>query len=251
VELDGKRALITGGARGLGLAMAQLFVERGARVALADIDGPGAERAAQELGGDAVGLQCDVTKPAEVKAMIDAAVQALGGLDVLVNNAGVEIAKPMVEQTDEEFAKTLDVNVNGTFYCMKYAVPALAESQGAIVNMASAAGLGGVPLLAAYCASKGAVIRLSQTAATELRQVGIRVNSVCPSFAPTEMVARMVEPVEAATGMKFEDLIALKQGRWCTPEEIAETVAFLASDDATFVTGSAYIVDNALSAAVV
>jgi NAD(P)-dependent dehydrogenase (short-subunit alcohol dehydrogenase family) len=134
---------------------------------------------------------------------------------------------------------------------MKYAVPALAESQGAIINMASAAGLGGVPLLAAYSASKGAVIRLSQTAATELRQVGIRVNSVCPSFAPTEMVARMVEPIEAATGAKFEDLIAMKQGRWCTPEEIAETVAFLASDDATFVTGSAYILDNALSAAVV
>ena len=250
MELDGKRALITGGARGLGLAIAQLFVERGARVAVADIDGPGAERAAQELGGDAVGLQCDVTKPAEVKAMIEAAVQALGGLDVLVNNAGIEIAKPMTEQTDEEFAKTLDVNVNGTFYCMKYAVPALAESQGTVVNMASAAGLGGVPLLAAYCASKGAVIRLTQTAATELRQVGIRVNAVCPSFAPTEMVARMVGPIEAATGAKMEDLIALKQGRWCTPEEIAETVAFLASDDATFVTGSAYILDNALSAAV-
>jgi NAD(P)-dependent dehydrogenase (short-subunit alcohol dehydrogenase family) len=250
VELEGKRTLITGAARGLGLAMAELFVERGARVAIADIDGAGAERAAQELGDGSVGLQADVTKPAEVKAMIEAAVQALGGLDVLVNNAGIEIAKPMVDQTDEEFARTLDVNVNGTFYCMKYAVPALAESKGSIVNISSAAGLGGVPLLAAYCASKGAVIRLTQTAATELRQAGIRVNAVCPSFAPTEMVERMVAPIEAATGAKMEDLIALKQGRWCTPEEIAEAVAFLASDDATFVTGSSYILDNALSAAV-
>jgi NAD(P)-dependent dehydrogenase (short-subunit alcohol dehydrogenase family) len=250
VELDGKRALVTGGARGLGLAMAQKFIERGARVAVADIDGAAAERAAQELGGDAIGLQCDVTKPDEVQRMIEATVEAFGGLDIMVNNAGIEIAKPIPETSDEEFRQVMDINVNGVFYGIKYAIPHLAQTKGNIINMASAAGLGGVPLMGAYTASKGAVIRLTQTAAVELRDAGIRVNAICPSFIKTEMVDRLVEPFEAATGANFDDLAAQAQGRLGTPEEVAEMAAFLASDDASFVTGSYYILDNALTASV-
>jgi NAD(P)-dependent dehydrogenase (short-subunit alcohol dehydrogenase family) len=140
--------------------------------------------------------------------------------------------------------------VDGVFYGIKYAVPELAKTQGNIINMASVAGLGGVPLLGAYCASKAAVIRLTQTAAVELRPAGIRVNAVCPSFIKTEMVDRLVEPFEAATGADFGSVTAQAQGRLGTPEEVAEMCAFLASDDASFVTGSYYVLDNALTARV-
>jgi NAD(P)-dependent dehydrogenase (short-subunit alcohol dehydrogenase family) len=247
LELDGKRALVTGAGRGLGLAIAQLFAQRGARVALVDIDAATVEQAAREIGGDAIALRCDVTSPDEVQQAIAATVDAFGGLDVMVNNAGIEIGKPIPETSDEEFKRLLDINVAGVFYGIKYAIPALAQSKGNIINMASLAGLGGVPLLGAYCASKAAVIRLTQTAAVELRDAGIRVNAICPAFIRTEMVERLVEPFETATGADFDDLAAQAQGRLGTPEEVAEMAAFLASDDASFVTGS-YILDNTLSA---
>jgi NAD(P)-dependent dehydrogenase (short-subunit alcohol dehydrogenase family) len=250
VELNGKRVLITGAARGLGVAIATLFAERGARVALADLDGAAAEHSAREIGGDAIALTCDVTRPEQVQQAIADTVEAFGGLDVLVNNAGIEIGKPIPETGDEEFARLYDVNVNGVFYGMKYGIPALAASGGNIINMSSLAGLAGVPLLGAYCGSKAAVIRLTQTAAVELRGAGIRVNALCPAFIDTGMVDRLVEPFETATGAHFDDLAAQAQGRLGTPEEVAEMAAFLASDDASFVTGSYYILDNALSASV-
>jgi NAD(P)-dependent dehydrogenase (short-subunit alcohol dehydrogenase family) len=248
VELEGKRTLITGAGRGLGLAIAELFAERGARVALADIDGESAAKAAQDIGGDAIGLACDVTKADDVKEAIASTVEAFGGLDVLVNNAGIEIGKPIPETGDDEFAQLMAVNVTGVFYGIKYATPALAQTKGNIINMASVAGLGGVPLLGPYCASKAAVIRLTETAAIELRPAGIRVNAICASFIATEMVDRLVAPFEAATGARFDDLVAQGQGRLGTAEEVAEMTAFLASDDASFITGSHYILDNALTA---
>jgi NAD(P)-dependent dehydrogenase (short-subunit alcohol dehydrogenase family) len=248
MELEGKRTLVTGAARGLGLAIAKLFTERGARLALADMDGAAVEQAAHEVGGGAISLRCDVSKADDVKQAIADTVAAFGGLDVMVNNAGIEISKPIPETGDDEFAQLMAVNVGGVFYGIKYAVPALAQSGGCIINMSSVAGLAGVPLLGAYSASKAAVIRLSQTAAIELRDAGIRVNAVCPSFIQTEMVDRLVAPFEAATGVAFNDLAAMAQGRLGTPEEVAEMVAFLASDDASFVTGSYYTLDNALSA---
>jgi NAD(P)-dependent dehydrogenase (short-subunit alcohol dehydrogenase family) len=250
MELDGKRALITGAGRGLGLAIATLFAERGARVALADIDADAVQQAAAGIGGEAISLHCDVTKPDDVQRAIADVVQAFGGLDVMVNNAGIEIGKPLPEISDQEFAQLMAVNVNGVFYGIKYAVPALAQTQGCIINMSSVAGLDGVPLLGAYCASKAAVIRLTQTAAIELRAAGIRVNAICPSFIQTEMVDRLVAPFEAATGANFDDLAAQAQGRLGTPEEVAEMAAFLASDQASFVNGSYYILDNALTASV-
>jgi len=248
MELEGKRTLITGAGRGLGLAIAKLFAERGARVALADIDGAVVEQATAEVGHGAISLRCDVTKPEDVQAAIADTVAAFGGLDVMINNAGIEISKPLPATEDDEFAKLMAVNVNGVFYGIKYAVPALAETHGCILNMASVAGQAGVPLLGAYSASKAAVIRLSQTAAIELREAGIRVNALCPSFVQTEMVDRLVAPFEAATGVAFGDLAAMAQGRLGTPEEVAELAAFLASDDASFITGSYYTMDNALSA---
>lgn len=250
MELEGKRALVTGAGRGLGHAIAQLFAERGARVALADRDTAAAEQSAQALGGDAIALTCDVTDPGAVRQAIADTVERFGGLDVMVNNAGIEIGKPIPETPDDEFAALYAVNVNGVFYGMKYAIPALAQTRGNILNMASLAGLGGVPLLGAYCGSKAAVIRLTQTAAAELRPAGIRVNALCPAFIRTEMVERLVEPFESATGANFDALAAQAQGRLGTPQEVAEMAVFLASDDASFVTGAYFILDNALSAAV-
>lgn len=249
MELDGKRTLITGAARGLGLAMAELFAERGARVAIADLDGAAAERAAISIGGDAIALPCNVTSAGEVQQAITATVEAFGGLDVIVNNAGIEIAAPLPETDDDDFDRLLAINVKGVFYGIKYAVPELAKTGGTIINMASAAGVAGVPLLGAYSASKAAVIRLTQTAAIELRDYGIRVNALCPSFIKTEMVDRLVEPFEAATGVEFDALAKQAQGRLGTPEEVAELAAFLASDEASFVTGAHYLLDNALVAA--
>ena len=249
MELDGKRTLITGAGRGLGLAIAKLFAERGARVAIAEIDDAAAQSAVAEVGEGAIALHCDVTDPQDVQKMIGDTVEAFGGLDVLINNAGIEIAHPIPETPDDQFAKLMAINVGGVFYGIKYAVPALVQSGGGVIlNMASVAGQAGVPLLGVYSASKAAVIRLSQTAAIELRDYGIRVNAICPSFIKTEMVDRLVAPFEAATGVDFDDLAALAQGRLGTPEEVAEIVAFLASDDASFITGSFYTLDNALSA---
>ncbi len=250
MQLEGKRALVTGSGRGLGLAIATKFAEYGAKVALADLDHATATEAAVKLAGDAFAVDCDVTRPTDVQAAITAVTERFGGMDVIVNNAGIEIGKPLTEISDEEFDRLMRINVSGVFYGIKYAVPALAATRGSIINMSSVAGLGGVPLLGAYCASKAAVIRLTQTAATELRETGIRVNAICPAFIDTEMVERLVAPFEAATGAEFGALAQQAQGRLGTPEEVAEMAAFLASEDAAWVNGAYYILDNALTASV-
>lgn len=248
-ELDGRRALVTGGAQGLGKATAELLVERGARVMIADLDEAGAEATARELGESARAVRCDVTHADDLAEAIAATTDALGGLDTLVNNAGVEIAKPLVEHTEEEYDRLMAINVKGVWLGTKLATPALTDSgRGVIVNMASVAGIGGAPLLGVYCASKAAVIQLTRVAALELRDAGIRVNAVCPSFIDTQMVERMVDTFDAALPMPFDEAVAAKQTRLGTAEEVAEMVAFLVSDDASFVTGSHYVLDGGLTA---
>jgi NAD(P)-dependent dehydrogenase (short-subunit alcohol dehydrogenase family) len=246
-DLQGKRALVTGAAQGLGHAIAVLFAERGARVLLTDIDADGAAKAAAAFPG-AASLGCDVTQADDVQAAVDHAVAEFGGLDILVNNAGIEIGKPLTDHTESDIDKLLAVNVKGVFFGIKSAVPALIASGGGnIINMASVAGLGGAPLLGGYCATKGAVLRLTEVAAIELRGHGVRVNAICPSFIDTAMVERLVDPFTAAVGMPFSDVVALKQQRLGTAEEVAETAAFLASDDAGFITGAHFILDGGLT----
>jgi NAD(P)-dependent dehydrogenase (short-subunit alcohol dehydrogenase family) len=246
-DLQDRRALVTGAASGIGLAIATLFAERGARVMLSDIDAEGAAKAAAALPG-AASIGCDVTDAAAVEAAVAATVEAFGGLDIVVNNAGIEIVKPLVEHTGEDLDRIFAVNVKGVFHGIKYGTPALAEAGGGvIVNIASVAALGGAPLLGGYCASKGAVLRMSEVAAIELRSAAIRVNAVCPGFIDTPMVSRSVPDFETATGAVFDDLIAVKQGRLGTAEEVAETVAFLASDDARFINGAHFVLDGGLT----
>ncbi|MEV7045737.1 SDR family oxidoreductase [Amycolatopsis sp. NPDC051061] len=249
-ELEGKRVFVTGSGAGIGKAIAALFTERGARVVISDRDADAAKQAAEEIGAAGV-ANCDVTDEAQVQSAIQQAVDLLGGLDVLVNNAGIEVASPLLQQSTESFDKIFAVNVRGTFVTMKAATPHLMESKGNIVNIASIAGIGGSPLLGSYCATKAAVIQLTRVAAVEMRPAGIRVNAVCPGFADTAMVERLVPDFEAATQVPFGDLVAAKQGRLGTPRDIAEVAAFLASDRATWITGSHYVLDGGLTASLV
>jgi NAD(P)-dependent dehydrogenase (short-subunit alcohol dehydrogenase family) len=186
--LDGKRALVTGGSRGIGRAIAEAFVSAGARMVIADIEGAAA--AAEEIGRGTVGVACDVASSESVAAGIAEAVRALGGLDLLVNNAGVGSLAPLHELTEEEFDRVVAVNLRGTWLVYKHAVPALVDGGGAIINMASVSGLVGFPLLGVYSATKGAVIRMTETMALELRDHGVRANAMCPGFVDTDMVAR-------------------------------------------------------------
>jgi NAD(P)-dependent dehydrogenase (short-subunit alcohol dehydrogenase family) len=249
-ELEGKRVFVTGSGAGIGKAIAALFTERGARVVVSDVDAGSAAQAAEEIGAAGV-ANCDVTDEAQVQAAIQQAVDLLGGLDVLVNNAGIEISSPLLHQSTESFDRIFAVNVRGTFVTMKAATPHLVESRGNIVNISSVAGVGGSPLLGSYCATKAAVIQLTRVAAVEMRPAGIRVNAVCPGFADTAMVERLVPDFEAATQVPFGDLVAAKQGRLGTPQDIAEVAAFLASDRATWITGSHYVLDGGLTASLV
>jgi NAD(P)-dependent dehydrogenase (short-subunit alcohol dehydrogenase family) len=247
-DLAGRRALVTGGARGIGRAVAELFVERGATVMLADANAEEAAATAAALGDAARSVACDVTVGEQVAGAVAATVEQLGGLDVLVNNAGIEIVQPLLDMTEEDFRRLTSVNLTGVWLGMKHALPALAESRGTIVNLASVAGMNGCPLLGAYCASKAGVIQLTRTAAVELRDAGIRVNAVCPGFVDTAMVDRAAVAIEAALGASFPELVAAKQGRLGTAAEVAETVAYLASDRAGWTTGAHYVLDGGLSA---
>jgi NAD(P)-dependent dehydrogenase (short-subunit alcohol dehydrogenase family) len=249
-ELDGKRVFVTGSGAGIGKAIATLFAQRGARVVVSDLDADTAKQTADEIGAAGV-ANCDVAVEAQVQSAIAEAVGLLGGLDVLVNNAGIEISSPLLQQSTESFDKIYAVNVRGPFVAMKAAIGHLIESKGNVVNIASIAGIGGSPLLGSYCATKAALIQLTRVAAVEMRPTGVRINAVCPGFADTAMVARLVPDFEAATQIPFGDLVAMKQGRLGTPEDIAEVAAFLASDRASWVTGSSYVLDGGLTASLV
>ncbi|MBF6469601.1 SDR family oxidoreductase [Nocardia beijingensis] len=249
-ELKDKRVFVTGSGAGIGKAIAALFAERGARVVVSDIDEESAAQAAEQIGAAGV-ANCDVTDEGQVQVAISQALDVLGGLDVLINNAGIEIACPLLQQSTGSFDRIFAVNVRGPFLMMKAAIEPLIASKGNIVNISSIAGIGGSPLLGSYCATKAALIQLTRVAAVEMRPSGVRVNAVCPGFADTKMVDRLIPDFEAATQMPFSDLVAAKQGRLGTPWDIAELTAFLASDRASWITGAHYVLDGGLTASLV
>lgn len=245
-----KVVLVTGAAGVLGTAVSRRLAAEGAAVVLADVDLAAARAAAADIGGDASAVRMDVTSSDDVRSALAATAQRLGGLDVLVNNAGTEGGfATTAEYDDDVFDRTFAINVRGAYLGMKHAVPLLrGRGGGAIVNVASVAGLQGTPGMIAYGMSKHALIGMTKTVAAEEAAGGIRVTAVCP--APVE--GRMMRSIESGIGgddgatvrSQYRDAIPL--GRYASPEEVAALICFLASDEAAFVTGSWHRVDGGL-----
>lgn len=243
--LDGKAALVTGGGSGLGRASAIAFARAGATVTVADVDADGGKETAalvQDAGGDADFVRADVTEPGDVAAMVDAAVARWGRLDCAVNNAGTTGASATTaDYTIEDWNRTIALNLTGVFLCLRAEIPVMLERGGAIVNMASGAGLVGFPGLPAYVASKHGVVGLTRAAALEYARDGIRINAICPGSTRTPMLEGFMGGDENVERMMTR---AVPLGRLGRPEEIAEAVVWLCSDAASFVVGHALAVDG-------
>jgi NAD(P)-dependent dehydrogenase (short-subunit alcohol dehydrogenase family) len=243
---ENKVALITGGSYGIGRATAVAFAQRGARVVIADwIEDTEGEtlRLVTEAGSEAVFVTCDVSKSSDVKAMIDKTISTFGTLDFAFNNAGIEgLMGPVQQCTEENWDKTIAINLKGVWLCMKYEIEQMVkQGKGAIVNCSSVAGLNGFANLPAYVASKHGVIGLTKTAALENAKTNIRVNAVCPGVIHTSMIDRITHGDKEAE----KQYIAIEPvGRMGDPKEVAETVVWLCSNAASFVTGDAIAVDG-------
>lgn len=244
MRLAGKSAIVTGAGSGFGAATARLFAEAGARVVVADIDGPAAHHVADEIGDAAVAVTCDVTRDDDTRRMIATAVDTFGGLDVLVNNAGVSHwNQPLTEVTEADFDRVYAVNVKALFWAAKHAVPALsARGGGAIVNIASTAGIRPRPGLCWYNGSKGACITITKSMAVELAPQRIRVNALCPVAGETPLLAHFMGGDTPENRARFVATVPL--GRLSQPLDIAQAALWLASDEAAFITGVALEVDG-------
>lgn len=251
-RLEGRVAIITGGGGAIGRATARRLAREGASVVVADLNAGAAESVAAELrenGSSAVAVQVDVTDEASVQALIARAVEAFGRIDVLHNNAGILLPGSVTDATLADWNRTLAVNATGAFLCSKYALPVmLANGGGSIIHTSSTSGLVGEPAIAAYCASKGAVLMLAKQMSIDYARKGVRVNAICPGWIDTAFN----DPVIALAGGKaalgpFVDMF-IPMGRQGVPEEIADAVAFLASDDSRLMTGAALVVDAGLTA---
>ena len=247
-RLSGKTAVITGGAAGMGRATALAFAREGARVSIFDIQvdaGNETVNMIREAGGEAKFLEADVTKADQIDRAFDAAVEAFGPYNVLFNHAGSINVKALHETTEEEYDWLMDLNVKSAFLVCRRAVREMSETGGgSIVITASIASELGYALESVYCMSKGAVLQLARTISTEYRDAGIRCNAVCPGFVKTAHGLREIEELDVA-GQHWEaEDMAAEQGRICEPEEVSAAVLFLASDEASFINGTALYVDN-------
>jgi len=241
---ENKVAIVTGGAFGIGRATALAFANRGAKVVIADwIEDNETLNLIKASGGEGIFIKCDVSKNEDVKKMIDKTISTYGRLDYAFNNAGIEGTSAFTHECSEEtWDKTINVNLKGVWLCMKHEIPyMLKQGKGVIVNTASIAGLVGFQGLPAYVASKHALVGLTKTAALEYAKQGIRVNAVCPGVIKTPMVDRMTGKEKEAE-KQFANMEPV--GRMGQPEEVAETVIWLCSDSASFVTGDAIAVDG-------
>ena len=255
MRLADRTAFITGGGRGIGRAVALAFAREGARVFVAARTEPEVKRVAEqiraEFGDGAAGYAaCDVADPRSVEEAFAAARKFLGNIDVLVNNAGVADSSKFTDTSDEFWQRHLNINLTGTFYCMRAALPSMVErGWGRVINVASVAGKTGAPYVAAYTASKHGVVGLTRSVALEVAAKGVTVNAVCPGYVDTDMTTRAVENIQAKTGRSASDALeAIKrmspQQRLVTPEEVAALCLLLASHDGRGITGQAINIDG-------
>ena len=248
-RLEGKRAVVTGAGAGIGRAIALRLAGEGARVALADVDEEAAKNVASEIAGETLARRSDVTRADEVEALVSSVVEGWGGLDVMVNNAGVGVAATAVDTTEEDYDRVMDVCVRGTLLGMKYAIPAIKDSGGgSVINMSSVAALVGITDRAVYSAAKGAILSLTRAAAIDHVEEGVRVNCIAPGTVDTPWVSRITsgydDPEQARANMQARQ----PHKRFVTPEEIAAMAAYLASDESASCIGACMIVDGGVTA---
>jgi 3-oxoacyl-[acyl-carrier protein] reductase len=245
-RLEGKVAVITGAGSGIGRASAELFAAEGARVAVVDVNSESSQETAEAIGragGEAIAIPTDVSDPEAVQAMADAAVGRFGRVDVLMSNAGIlDDFEPAAETSDEVWNRILGVNLNGMFFTARALIPQMLEhGGGAIINVASTAGLNGGNGGAAYTTSKHGVIGFTRQLCFDYARKGIRCNVICPGAVETGMTEEIFSSGDAEV-MKAVESAPI--GRWAQPEELAAAALFLASDDASFVNGAVYVVDG-------
>ncbi len=244
MRLEGKTAIVTGGASGFGAGIVRKFVTEGARVMIADINGEAAEKMAAEIGGGTVSCQVDMAKSDQVKALRDATLEAFGQIDILVNNAGItHLPMPMEDVSEEEFDRVFAVNAKSVFLTAKHIIPHMkARGTGAVLNVASTAGVSPRPKLNWYNASKGWVITATRAMAVELAPLGVRVNALNPVAGETPLLKSFMG--EDTPEMRAKFLATIPMGRFSTPEDLGNAACFLCSDEASMVTGVCMEVDG-------
>lgn len=251
-RLSGKVVIITGAGRGIGRRAALLFASEGAKLLLVDINAEAGESVAEEVlseGGEAVFIKTDLTNAADVEAMVAAALERYGHIDVLYNNAGINHYGKLADTEESDWDKVMAVNVKSVYLTCKYVIPVMAaQNKGSIVNTGSTASLVGLKSLAVYTASKGAVLQLTRNMALDYAKDGIRVNALCPGVTATEMTQQVIDddPDPQAARERFDRVIP--RGSMADPVEIANTALFLASDEASYITGAAIPVDGGYTA---
>ena len=248
MHLAGKVALITGGASGIGYATALLFAREGAAVSVVDLNRDGGKAVVQaitDIGGQALFVHCDVTDADKCQHAVRQTVEKLGGLDILLNNAGIIHRSTVLEITETEWDQVMAVNVKSIFLLSKYAIPIMAQAgRGVIINTASGWGLVGGPRAVSYCASKGAVVNMTKAMALDHGEQNIRVNCICPGDTDTDMLRWEAQQLGIPTEQLLAEAAQRPMHRVGRPEDIAQAALYLASDAASFVSGTALVVDG-------
>lgn len=242
MRLEDKTAIVTGASTGIGRAIAERYVEEGANVVIADIQDEDGKQAADEIG--CTYKHCDVSDTSEVEQVIEETVEEYGGLDIIVNNAGIGAASALEEMDEDEWEQVLAVNLTGVKNCSKAALPHLKESEGTIINIASIYGLVAGPGATAYATAKGGVVNFTRSVAVDYAEANVRVNAICPGFVETPMTDEMLEDESFYHFVQNET----PMNRVADPDEIAGVAAFLASEDASYMTGAMIPVDGGWTA---